>query len=208
MADPIVRTVYLGGEFTSADVGPASIALIYYSIGIFAWAGQAIVARGFFAMQDTLTPIILGSIVTVIFIPLNYMLMRVMGHAGLAFATSIAAGIHLFGLIFFLRKRINGLEGRKVMSSVSRVCVASAVMTAACIGTRMGMAGLIDVETKRGAALTVLVAMAVAGIIYLAMLKLLRVEEADFVVNLVRRRLSRRSNGSIPPPGPTIDVQP
>ena len=196
MADPIVRTVYLGGEFTQADVGATTIALIFYSAGIFAWAGQAIVARAFFAMQDTVTPIILGTIATVIFIPLNYILMHAMGHGGLALATSIAATLHLTALTIFLRKRLNGLEGSRILHSLIRVCAASLVMTAVCYGTRVGMAQVVAVETKKGAALTVLVAMVLASMVYLGLIKLLRVEEADFLWNMIKRKFNRRKGTS------------
>ena len=192
MADPLVRMIFLGGEFTQGDVGATTIALIFYSAGIFAWAGQAIIARGFFAMQDTKTPIILGSIATVIFIPLNYILMHAMGHGGLALATSIAAAIHLTALTVFLRKRLNGLEGHRILHSVIRVCIASFVMAAVCYGTRVGMAHVVAVETKKGAALTVLVAMSLASVVYLGLIKLFRVEEADFLWNMIKRRFNKR----------------
>ncbi len=139
MADPIVRTVYMSGEFSPSKVPATSIALICYSVGIFAWAGQAIVARGFFAMQDTITPVVLGTVATIIFIPLNFILARVMGHGGLALATSIAATIHLLALTVFLRRRLQGLEGGKLLSSTAKILIATAVMGALCIGVRVGM---------------------------------------------------------------------
>jgi len=189
MADPIIRAVYMSGKFTSADVGAASIALVCYSVGIFAWAGQAIVARGFFAMQDTMTPIVLGSISTVIFIPMNYVLMKLMGHGGLALATSIAAALHLVLLTIFLRKRLHGLEGARVIASTVKITVATAAMSAACWGVRVGLAGVVDVEARKGAALAVLAAMAAGTLVYLACCKLLRVEEAEYVWKAIRRKL-------------------
>ena len=206
MADPIVRTIYMSGEFTSADVGATSIAVIFYSAGIFAWAGQAIVARGFFAMQDTLTPVILGSIVTVLFIPLNLVLMRAMGHGGLALATSIAATLHVVLLTVFLRRRLDGLDGGKIVRSVTKVCVATAIMGVACYLVRTAMAGVVAVQTRSGAALTVLVAMSVAAVVYIALIKILKVEEAEVVWNMIKRRFSRRPNGGNG--GPRVDVGP
>ena len=76
MADPLVRTSYMGNKFLPSMVGPTVITLIWSCVGIYAWAGQAIVARGFFALQDTITPVVVGTIATFIFIPLNYVLMR------------------------------------------------------------------------------------------------------------------------------------
>lgn len=200
MADPIVRTVYMSGKFTTDDVGATSIALICYSVGIFAWAGQAIVARGFFAMQDTWTPILLGSAATLIFVPMNLLLMHVMGHGGLALATSIAATIHLIALTVFLRKRLHGLEGRAVLASLTKVCSATFVMTAALYWLRLQAANVIPVETRKGAALLVLAAMVLAAVVYIGLARLLRVEEVEFVWSMIRKRLSKKPDSDDVPP--------
>ena len=203
MADPLIRTIYLSGEFAagtpaevSARVAATTVPLVFYSAGIFAWAGQAIVARGFFAMQDTLTPVILGSVVTAVFIPLNFVLMQAMGHGGLALATSIAATLHFVLLTVFLRKRLHGLDGAKIVRSVTKVCVATAIMGVCCYLVRIWMAGTVDVLARGGAALTVLAATAVAAMVYLVLVKILKVEEAEVVWDMVKRRFSRRPNGT------------
>jgi putative peptidoglycan lipid II flippase len=206
MADPIVRTVYMSGKFTSADVGAASIALIFYSVGIFAWAGQAIVARGFFAMQDTWTPILLGTAATMIFVPLNYVLMRAMGHGGLALATSIAATIHLIALSIFLRKRLHGLEGGKIVSSLVKVCVATLAMTAVLYMLRLGMSQVISIESRKGAALLVLMGMGLASGVYVGLVRLFKVEEVEFVWSMIRRRFSKKPDDDEPPS--PIEVMP
>ena len=200
MADPIIRTVYMSGKYTSSDVAAASGALAFYSVGIFAWAGQAIVARGFFAMQDTITPVVVGSVVTVIFVPLNYVLMLAMGHDGLALATSIAATIHLIGLMALLRKRLHGLEGGKIVSSLGKVFAATALMTAVVFAVKSGTAQAVDVLSRHGAAMETLLAAGAASVVYLGALRLLRAEEADFVWGLVRRRFGRRSGGEVEAP--------
>jgi len=196
MADPIVRAAYMSGEFTAARVGAASVALVWYSAGIFAWAGQAIVARGFFAMQDTLTPVVLGSAVTVVFVPLNYVLMRAMGHGGLALATSIAATIHLVALTVFLRRRLGGLEGARIVSSLIKVGTASLAMTGVLHAIRFGIARLVDVESRKGAALEVLAAMVVVSVVYLGLLRVMKAEESEFVWRMIKQRFARTEPGS------------
>ncbi|MDH7600897.1 MAG: murein biosynthesis integral membrane protein MurJ [Armatimonadota bacterium] len=191
MADPIVRTVYMSGEFTAAKVGATAVALTWYSAGIFAWAGQAIVARGFFAMQDTLTPVVLGSLVTLVFIPLNYLLMHLMGHGGLALATSIAATLHLLALIYFLRRRLRGIEGGKILASLAKILLASSVMTVFLHFTKRGFAQFLDVESRRGAAVEVLGAMIAASVIYTVALRAVGSDELNFVWRVIRERFSR-----------------
>lgn len=139
MADPLVRTMYMSGEFRPSSVPATVIPLIWYSVGIYAWAGQAIVARGFFALQDTITPVVVGTVSTFVFLPLNFFLMKHMGSGGIALATSIAVSIHFIALTYYLRKRLKGIEGTKAIRTISRVLAASAVMGLVCIGVRFGM---------------------------------------------------------------------
>ncbi len=139
MADPLVRAMYMGHAFKASSVPATVIPLIWYSVGIFAWAGQAIVARGFFALQDTVTPVVIGTVSTVIFLPLNFFLMKHMGSGGIALATSIAVSIHFIALTYYLRKKLNGIEGVQTLKTVGKVLAAAAVMAGICIGVRFGM---------------------------------------------------------------------
>lgn len=136
MADPIIRTIYMSNKFTSGDVPVTAIALIFYSLGIFAWAGQSIVARGFFALQDTVTPIIVGTVSTVVFIPLNIFFMRLMGHSGLALSTTVAVTIHFLILTVLLKRKMGGLNGGEIMGSVSKTVIAALVMGIMCLAVR------------------------------------------------------------------------
>ena len=136
MADPIVRSVFMHGKFTSADVPLTAYILMFYSLGIFAWAGQAIVARGFFAIQDTVTPVIIGTVSTIIFIPLNFILLKFLNSGGLALATTITISIHFFTLLIFLRKKLGGIGGSSILRSLKKIMVGTLVMVIVCIGVR------------------------------------------------------------------------
>lgn len=143
MADPLVRAIYMSGEFSPSSVAPVAILLIWYSVGIFAWAGQRIVAPGFFAMQDTITPVAIGTVSTAIFIPLNMILMKAMGAPGIALATTIGISIHFLGMTWCLRRRLHGLEGGAVVRTVALATLAAVVMGIACFGVRMGMSRVV-----------------------------------------------------------------
>jgi putative peptidoglycan lipid II flippase len=65
---------------------------------------------------------------------LNVALVRVMGFRGLALGTSIAALLNAALLMFFLRRRLDGIEGRRVAGSLARIVAASALMGLAAAG--------------------------------------------------------------------------
>ena len=136
MADPIVRTVYMWRSFTAADVPITALCLVFYSIGIFAWAGQAIVSRGFFAVQDTVSPVLIGTVTTIIFIPLNFIFIKLLGCGGLALATTTGIIIHFFILTLWLRRKIGGIDGSKILHTVRRVLAATCVLAVVCFGVR------------------------------------------------------------------------
>ena len=136
MADPIVRTVYMWRSFTAADVPITALCFVFYSIGIFAWAGQAIVSRGFFAIQDTVSPVVIGTVTTVIFIPLNFVFIKLLGCGGLALATTVGIIIHFAILTCCLRKKIGGIDGGRIVYTVKRVLAGTCVLAVLCFGVR------------------------------------------------------------------------
>src|SRR4029434_2157638 len=81
LALPIVQLLLQSGKFTTADAEVTAAALRFFAVGIFAWSAHSIVTRGFYAMQDSRTPILVGTVVTLIFIPLNWVSLRLTGTA-------------------------------------------------------------------------------------------------------------------------------
>ncbi len=71
LALPIVQFLYQSGKFTSSDSHLTANILVAYTVGLFAWSAQAIVARGFYALEDSKTPVIIGTLVTVLFVIAN-----------------------------------------------------------------------------------------------------------------------------------------
>src|ERR1035438_3695328 len=67
----------------------SSTTLAVFSLGMFAWGAQNILARGFYAARDTLTPAIVGTVLTFLNLPLYWLLVRHYQHLGLAMASSI-----------------------------------------------------------------------------------------------------------------------
>ena len=95
LREPIIATLFGRGAFGVGDVHGAAQALLYYSIGLPLFIGIKILGRAFFALENTRIPFLAASAALVINIFLNLLLMGPMGHAGLALATSLAAGVNL-----------------------------------------------------------------------------------------------------------------
>lgn len=191
LATPIVRMLFQHGQFTSADAPYVGYALAMYAIGIAAWSGQAIITRGFYALQDTVVPVVVGTIMTIIFIPMNWLFMKPFGHGGLALATSVAAILNMVVLLELLRRRLNGINGGLILRSFIKVCISSAVAGAVAWVVFKNVGSAINTNTPSGALIGVLASTTLAVVAYIAMIALLKVDEAAEVWRLISQRFRR-----------------
>jgi putative peptidoglycan lipid II flippase len=198
LARPIVALILQHGKFLSGDTLITATALIFYSIGIFAWSAQAVLSRVFYAMQDSRTPVLIGTGVTLLFIPLNWLLMTPlgMGYAGLALATTIAASLHMFITLMVLRRRLNGIEGGRLLLGLGRTLLASLGGALACYGALYGLESYVgavhlSAHVKAHSLQAIAAGLAAGGAVYLLCALLLRSEELGQALSLLRRR--RRS---------------
>ncbi len=125
---PIISVLFERNEFDSYSTEITSSALLYYCVGLFAYAGVHVLSRAFYSLQDMKTPVKVASIAMVLNIGLNLTLMWPLKIGGLALATSISAMVNVFLLGFFLRRRIGSYGGKKILISFSRVLGISAFM--------------------------------------------------------------------------------
>lgn len=110
LAAPLLTTIFYGGQFSAADVDMASTSLVAYAFGLVGFILVKVLAPGYFARQDTRTPVRIGIIALVANMALNVVIVLswlrlglAAPHAGLALATTLSAflngGLLLRGLV-------------------------------------------------------------------------------------------------------------
>jgi len=104
LAEPLLMTLFQYGEFTPEDAHKASLSLMAYGLGLLPFIFIKVLAPGYFARQDTKTPVKIGIIAMVTNMVLNIILMMHYAHVGLALATSISAVLNAGLLYAGLRK--------------------------------------------------------------------------------------------------------
>ncbi len=190
----IIQLLLQHGQFTSMDSVDTATALSYYAIGIFAWSAQSIIARTFYAMMDTITPIIIGTVVTAVFVPMNWLFMKTlnMGYAGLALATTVAAVMNMIWLAEVLRRRLKGLEGRRLIQSTFKITASSLIAGAAAYGCRLlfdhHLHPLTTHHVKVVSGITLLVSAGIGIAVYLIFAMILKIEELQVAIRLLRRK--------------------
>jgi putative peptidoglycan lipid II flippase len=86
--------------------------MLWFSLGIFAWGAQGILARGYYAMRNTMTPTLVGTIFTAAVLPLSYVLMQSMQHEGLALASSIGIIAYAVTLYALFHRKMSRVGAR------------------------------------------------------------------------------------------------
>jgi putative peptidoglycan lipid II flippase len=122
---------------------------------------------------------------------LNYWLVQVMGYRGLALGTSIAAVFNAGTLLFMLRAQLDGLNGGRLLSSLSRITVASAVMGAAAYGADRMLESWIPGTGEVLQIVRLAIAIGVSLAVLAGSAWLLRIREFNQGLALVTRRLRR-----------------
>lgn len=180
LAGPIVRALFERGSFDSYSTRITADALLFYSIGLFAYAGVKILVSAFYSLKDTKTPVKAAAAALVINIILNVALMFPLKVGGLALATSLASIANFFMLFSMLRKKIGHLGAGPVIDSFVRVLAASAAMAAALM--------LLDANIMMRPVAKVAVMVAAGIAVFLAACVVLKVEEFKGAVKWISRR--------------------
>lgn len=128
LASPIVRLIFERHRFTPADTAATAAALQCYALGLIGYAIVRIASPTFYALGQSRTPVVISAASMAANLVLNVVLAYAIGYRGLALGTSIAALLNAVVLLYALRRRLNGLDGRRLIGSFARIALASALM--------------------------------------------------------------------------------
>jgi putative peptidoglycan lipid II flippase len=133
LGEPIVRLLFVRGEFGADAAAATTQALAAYAVGLPAFSATRIAAQTFYALGDTRTPVRVGLVALAANVGLALLLMGPLRHAGLALASSLSAYLNAAGLYWLLRRRLGPLGSRQLLASLGRTAVASAAVLAWCL---------------------------------------------------------------------------
>ncbi|MGA3333318.1 MAG: murein biosynthesis integral membrane protein MurJ [Terracidiphilus sp.] len=102
---PAIDLVLTGGRFSSADARQCAFYFAVFSVTMSLWSAQAIYSRAFFAAGNTLTPMVAGTIVTAVSIPVYAVFYHIYGAMGLALASDIGIALQTLTIAVLLHKR-------------------------------------------------------------------------------------------------------
>jgi putative peptidoglycan lipid II flippase len=181
------------GRFDSDAVQLTASTLQLFLIGLPAHATIGVLARAFYARQDTRTPVAAAILAVVINISLGVALVGPLGLPALGLGIAVGAWAEAILLLVVLRRREPALDVRGILGVGLRAMLAAAVAA----GVALAVAGAV-IGTTPGDKVSFLLggglAAALGGLAYLAVAFALRIPELpsmiSIVIDLVRRRRS------------------
>ncbi len=188
LGKPIVQILFERGQFDAYSTNITSYALFFYALGLFAYGGIKILVSCFYSLQDTLTPVKVASFSLVVNVILNLILMWPLKIGGLALATAISATVNFLILFLILRKRLGGLEEKRIVSSFLRTLCAAIVMGISCLLLYRASGGLLASELIYNRLLGLLIPIGGAILVYIISSLLLKVEEIKMLFRWILRR--------------------
>jgi putative peptidoglycan lipid II flippase len=160
MPDLIVSVLFERGAFGVAETAATSAALAAYALGLPAYVLIKVLAPGFFAREDTATPVKVAAFCVAINLFLNLALMGPLLHVGIALATAISAWINAGLLAWLLVRRGHFVADARLRRAIPRILLASAAMGGALWFAQDVLSGIADADAARAAVvLAVLVAL-------------------------------------------------
>ena len=190
LRQPIIHLFFEHGTFTAHDTAETAVAVLCYSVGLWAFGGVRIIVAAFYSLQDTRTPAISAAIAVAANLVFSLLLMSPLGAAGLALATALAAMVNGAILIAVLHRRLGGVAWGSVGRALFRVLIASVPLVAVCTWVAAAPVWTHPDEwIQKSLMLAVAIGASVGG--YLGVHALLRSEELGLVWGMVRKKVGR-----------------
>lgn len=193
LGEQAVRALFERGNWTPDSTAATAWALTFFALGVAGHSLLEVLARSFYALSDTWTPVAIGVLSILANIALSIVLMQVMGDpdsltrgpfAGLALANSVTTIAEALVLWALLRRRIGGGADATVLRGGGAALLAAA-------GMGVAMWGVVSLLPGASAWVILFAALAVGGVVYFGLTLLLGVPEARTVPGMVLRRVRR-----------------
>ncbi len=197
---PIVQLLFQYGEFGDAAREATALAFLFYSLGLIGHALVQILARAYYAIKDTRTPVAMTLVAIVVNVALAFALAPGLGINGLALANSIATLAEAALLLFVLAPRARLRAGTLSVATLRHLAASLSMGVAMFMFIRVTNIPL-DLSLNPPKALLLLqtlIAIAFGGLVYVGASSIFRVDELSEVIAALRSRgaLSRSRSGT------------
>jgi putative peptidoglycan lipid II flippase len=127
LAEPAVSLLFQTGRFGERETRLVSGVLAAYSLGLVSYAAVKLLASGFYALRDTVTPVRIAAASVALAAGLSWLLMQRFGPAGVALGSALAATFNTVVHLILLERRVGPVLGGADARPLAACVVASAL---------------------------------------------------------------------------------
>jgi putative peptidoglycan lipid II flippase len=133
VAGPAVRFLFQHGKITPADADLITRSVVFYSIAIWAFSLQQILNRAYYALHDTVTPLVMSVVTLAVNLAVELpLLWTPLGEAGMAAGTAASFILQAVVMLYMLDRRVGGLGLSELVKPALKMLGATAVMGLSC----------------------------------------------------------------------------
>ena len=144
----IVSFLFARGMFSAQSVSMVASPLAFYSLGLLGYGGASVWSRAFYACRDTSTPVKVGVFSILLNFVLDVVLMKPLGHNGIALATSLVGAMNFILLAALFNKKHIYLDFRAIVPFFTKTLAASVAMAAVAYASMHAMEDLFSLPLR------------------------------------------------------------
>ena len=176
--EPAVRVLFQRGEFTAYDTAWTALSVGIYGAAVWAFSLQQILSRAYYALHDTLTPLLWAvanlAVNVIVEAPLIW---TNLGESGMAVGTLVSFASQAVLMLWLLDRRVGGIGLRRSAPPILKMLAGTGLMVAACVALRW-LPGWPGGGTGRGSLIQLAAVVGVGGCVYLGATRLMGVRRS------------------------------
>ena len=188
---PLIRAMYLQGEFKVSDIAVMAGFMLIYSIGTIGYSEQLVLNRAFYSVRDTKTPMLINVVCLLLNAFLSFVFVRIWDANGLALAYSVAGIASMVLLSVYLKKKVGSLPWKEILISSGKTLAASAGMFLALFLTNELLERVLPVERKVFQLLEVGILFIIGVAVFFVVAIILRMKEVESVKSIFMRKFKK-----------------
>jgi putative peptidoglycan lipid II flippase len=187
LSEPVVKLLLEHGRFNSNATVVTAVCLKYLAFSAFGYSLMDILGKVFFAMKNTVIPMINGFILVGVNIVFILILGPIMKVNGIALATTLSVTILALILFIEIRKKLKGISYRVIFIGFIKMTLSGVVMAAA-VFMCCRLLNMILPSNNIFLTLNIVASTILGVIVYIVMLIVLKVEELRELIKLKTKK--------------------